>query len=155
MKINNKGFMLAEVVVVSVVIAMILVTSFTGLNRVSRGFETRNNYYDIDSEYLAIEANNYFIQNGKINSWVQSGESKEIDISNIGSTYVDYYSSIKGYFSLYNDVKVGALTGNQTLLDYVKYFNGHYDFNEEYTYVIITEMCKTIDDCKYYGLRVR
>ena len=27
--------------------------------------------------------------------------------------------------------------------------------NEKYEYMLITEMCKTGDDCYYYGLRVR
>jgi len=158
MKINNKGFMLAEVVVVSVVIAMILVTSFTGLNRVSHAFETRNNYFDIDCEYLAIEINNYYIKNSEINTFVKNGNSAAMNINNIASAYSGY-NSINAYFSLYTEAKIKNLKSlrdsKQTIKDYVDYFSGHYDFSEEYSYVIITEMCKTADDCKYYGLRVR
>ena len=29
------------------------------------------------------------------------------------------------------------------------------DYNEKYEYMLITEICKTGDDCYYYGLRVR
>ena len=57
MKIGKKGFMMAEVVVVSVVIATVLVTLFTCLNKVSSAYETRNRYYDVDSLYAAIEIN--------------------------------------------------------------------------------------------------
>lgn len=154
MKMNNKGFMLAEVVVVSVVIAMILVTSFTGLNKVSSGFNTRNKYFDIDSEYLAIEVNNFLIKNGNINNLIENNTSKKIDISSITTVYSGY-DSINAYFSLYSDDKISSLSDKQTFNDYITYFRGHFDFNEEYTYVIITEMCKTADDCSYYGLRVR
>lgn len=159
MKINNKGFMLAEVVVVSVVIAMILVTSFTGLNKISRAFETRSKYFDIDSEYFAIEVNNYLTQSGKINVLINDGSSTDIDgesIQDITAVYVTYgYVSVAAYFSLYNEAKINTLTGKTTFDDYIKYFTGHYDFSEDYTYVIITEMCKTEDDCRYYGYRVR
>ena len=74
-----------------------------------------------------------------------------------------YNSNNKGetkiYFSLYkkNDVnKLANLTGlNETFKDYITYANDHFDYNEDYEYMLITEMCKTNDDCYYYGLRVR
>ena len=44
---------------------------------------------------------------------------------------------------------------NETFKDYIKYANDHFDYNEDYEYMLITEMCKTNDDCYYYGLRVR
>ena len=142
----------------SVVIAMILVTSFTGLNRVSHAFETRNNYFDIDCEYLAIEINNYYTKNSEINTFVKNGNSTVMNINNITSAYSGY-NNISAYFSLYTKAKIKNLKNlsgsKQTFKDYVDYFGGHYDYTEEYTYVIITEMCKTADDCKYYGLRVR
>ena len=48
MKLSRKGFMLAEVVVVSVVVATVLVTLFAGLNNISSAYRTRNIYYDIE-----------------------------------------------------------------------------------------------------------
>ena len=38
-KLNKKGFMLAEVVIVSVVVAVTLVSLFVGLNRVTKAYE--------------------------------------------------------------------------------------------------------------------
>ena len=44
MKLNRKGFMMAEVVVVSAVIVTVLETLFTGINKVSTAYEKRNKY---------------------------------------------------------------------------------------------------------------
>ena len=54
MKLNKKGFMLAEVVVSASVIAVILVTLYIGLNRMTSAYETRNRYYDIDAQQVAM-----------------------------------------------------------------------------------------------------
>lgn len=69
MKLNRKGFMMAEVVVVSAVIVTVLVTLFTGINKVSTAYEKRNKYYDITSSQFAIEANNILEEEGlKLNN---------------------------------------------------------------------------------------
>ena len=39
--------------------------------------------------------------------------------------------------------------------DYINYLKEHFDYTEKYEYMLITEICKTGDDCYYYGLRVR
>ena len=49
MKLNRKGFMMAEVVVVSVIICTVLVTLYTALARINNAYDTRNRYYDIDT----------------------------------------------------------------------------------------------------------
>ena len=57
MKLNKKGFMLAEVVIVASVIAGILITLYISLNRVAAAYEKRNRYYDIDAMQVAMEIN--------------------------------------------------------------------------------------------------
>lgn len=162
MKLGKKGFMLAEVVVVALTITVILVTAFTGLNRVSKVYDKRNKYYDINAEYFAIEANNILIRNGNINTLISNNSSVEVtsNVSDIISAYPSTnYTRIKVYFSPYNQSKIDTLSNingvNQTFKDYVTYINGHFDYEEDYTYVIIAEMCRTQDDCNYYGLKVR
>lgn len=73
MKLNRKGFMMAEVVVVSAVIVTVLVTLFTGINKVSTAYEKRNQYYDITSSQFAIEANDILKDNGIILNNIQTG----------------------------------------------------------------------------------
>ena len=58
MKLNRKGFMMAEVVVVSVIICTVLVTLYTALARINNAYDTRNRYYDIDTLYFTVSANN-------------------------------------------------------------------------------------------------
>ena len=73
MKFGRKGFMLAEVVVVSVVLAAVLVTLFGGLNSISSAYDIRNHYYDIDCLYVAMEINDILIKNNSMDSFVNTG----------------------------------------------------------------------------------
>ena len=167
MKLNRKGFMMAEVIVVSVIICTVLVTLYTALARINNAYDTRNRYYDIDTLYFTEEINYSLISSGLINKLIQNGnsvkvtlEGQGIDLNEISSFYnSNNKGETKIYFSLYkkNDVnKLANLTGlNETFKDYIKYANDHFDYNEDYEYMLITEMCKTNDDCYYYGLRVR
>lgn len=167
MKLNRKGFMMAEVVVVSVIICTVLVTLYTALARINNAYDTRNRYYDIDTLYFTEEINYSLISSGLINKLIQNGnsvkvtlEGQGIDLNEISSFYnSNNKGETKIYFSLYkkNDVnKLANLTGlNETFKDYITYANDHFDYNEDYEYMLITEMCKTNDDCYYYGLRVR
>lgn len=165
MKLNRKGFMMAEVVVVSVIICAVLVTLYTSLVRINNAYDTRNRYYDINTLYFTEEVNDILIYNGYINEYISTNNSKEIDLSNVFSNDSNFYSaynidtgSIKMYFSLYDANSVGSLAGmnsNTTFKDYISYLKEHFDYTEKYEYMLITEICKTGDDCYYYGLRVR
>lgn len=167
MKLNKKGFMLAEVVVVSVVIATVLVTAYTALSRLSSAYETRNRYYDIDAAYMAVMANDIIIKNGNVNNFVR--ENKLIDLYEedrdieYPTMIFDYETNtfVNYYFSPYNKGKLeptsNITNSKQTFKDYLNYLSNNLDFNEEYTYLIITERCSKIDenDCYYYALKVR
>ena len=175
MKLDRKGFMMAEVVVVSVVIVTVLVTLFTGINNVSSAYEERNRYYDIDAAYFAVEANNYLLNNNTeignnyINEYLLS--ESVVNISNIGlfmddgSSYREYNGyNYYGYFTLYNSESLSYMESNfilnQTFKDYLGYLDGHLDFDEDYTYMILIEKCnsdinKYSSDCYYYALKVR
>lgn len=165
MKLNKKGFMLAEVVVVSVVVALVLVTLFAALNRLSSAFETRNRYYDVDAAYLAVEVNNILIRNGEINTLINSDDFVKLDTINDDiSEYKEFIidelmiNDFSTFFSSYNLDKIneiGNLDIKQTFKDYIEYLKGNLNFDDEYIYVIISEMCQTRDDCYYYTLKVR
>jgi len=164
-KLNKKGFMLAEVVVVSVVIATVLVTLFTALNRLSSAFETRNRYYDIDAAYLAVEVNNILIRSGEINALINSDTYSHLtndEITNYTEFILDelllFNSAFYAPYPKANDeiLNMKNLEGvSQTFKDYIDYLNGNLDYDDEYNYVIISEICQTRDDCYYYALKVR
>ena len=169
MKFGRKGFMMAEVVVVSVVIAVVLITLFTGLNRVSSAYEKRDRYYDIDALYLAMMANDALIENGSINNLINDGTSTNIEandvtnsnINNINNIYKNIVNdnSVNLYFSLYEKGKIDKLkdlsTTKETTKEFIDYLGTKFDFNDDYNYVIISEICKNDDDCYYYALKVR
>ena len=157
MKLNNRGFMLAEVVVVSVVIATVLVTLYVALNRLTSAFETRNTYYDVNTAYLAAEVNNILVEDGSINDLILAKDIK--DLSSDMSDILELYSGNKKvYFSPYSNyiVEIKNESDNQTFKDYIDYLNDNFNYNGEYSYVIIAEMCVSDrTDCHYYTLRVR
>ncbi len=139
--------MLAEVVVVSVVVASVLVTMYVSLNRISSAYETRNRYYDIDAEYYAMEVNDNY---DKINDI--AGAYKSLG-TNIKKTYISATAYKREYTeSSLADLKTSV--SNQTFKDYISYLKDNLDFEAEYQYMIITELCKTQDDCYYYTLKV-
>ena len=160
MKFGRKGFMMAEVVVVSVVIAVVLITLFTGLNRVSSAYEKRDRYYDIDALYLAMMANDILIKSGDINTIIKTGNSIKItndDVNLLLNTYNN--DDVNLYFSLYEKGKIDELkdlsTTKETTKEFIDYLGTKFDFNDDYNYVIISEICKNVDDCYYYALKVR
>lgn len=160
MKFGRKGFMMAEVVVVSVVIAVVLITLFTGLNRVSSAYEKRDRYYDIDALYLAMMANDILIKSGDINTIIKTGNSIKItnnDVNLLLNTYNN--DDVNLYFSLYEKGKIDKLkdlsTTKETTKEFIDYLGTKFDFNDDYNYVIISEICKNVDDCYYYALKVR
>lgn len=164
MKLGRKGFMLAEVVVVSVVIATVLVTLFAGLNNVSSAYEVRNTYYDVDSLYVAMEINDILIRNN-IDSLITGKKIISLSTNNNLEQFMDFYESTgydvsSTYFVPYNSEILNALKSevkNQTFKDYINYLSGNIDFTEDYSYIIIVERENISDknDCYYYALKLK
>lgn len=162
MKVGRKGFMLAEVVVVSVVIATVLVTLFTGVHNVSSAYETRDRYYDVDSLYAAIETNEILKRNNSLSDNVTSVKELNTEIYE----FKHFYSSIIGdsiyaYITPYNStsmLSLSDLNNNVTFIEYLNYLKDNLDFSDEnYTYMIIVERREdnNIDDCYYYALKLK
>ena len=68
MKLNRKGFMLAEVVVSASVVAVVLVTMYIGINRMTAAYDKRNRYYDLDAQQVAMEVNDALVRNMNFDS---------------------------------------------------------------------------------------
>ena len=167
MRINRKGFMLAEVIIVSVIICVVLVSLFTGINRVTKAYDLRNRYYDVNALYMAEKANLYLIEDKSINTL--NGPVK-VENSNLNEVISFYNSGNTGsvvniYFTPYDKDKLIKLKNieetNQTFKDFIDYLSGHLEFPKEleepskYTYMLISEICNSTDDCYYYGLGVK
>lgn len=169
MKINNKGFMMAEIVVVSAVICTVLVTLFTALNRIVNLYDTRSRYYDINALYMAEQANLYLIKSKMINPIVRAGTTIKIEDSGLYSN-INFYKEgnpnreVNIYYSPFTSeglAKITTLEGvKPSLQAFATYLSKHFIFDSpvedesEYEYVIISEICEDTNNCKYYGLRV-
>ena len=175
MKLGRKGFMLAEVVVVSVVIATVLVTLFAALNNLSSAYDTRNRYYDVDSLYVAMEINDILHRNvsslygfvdksGSLYDW--ASKYSEFNKHNI-QDFQEFYLSETGdyiwsYITPYNKndminlISVDNKTST-TFNEYLEYLGGSLNFDADYDYMIIIERRadNNPDDCYYYALKLK
>lgn len=168
MRINRKGFMLAEVVVVSVIVCVCLVSLATGISRVSKAYDTRNRYYDVNALYMAEKANLYLIEDDgdiNINKLISNGDSTKVNNDNLNNIISFYKSDASSttniYFSKYSKSNIENLKGagdKQTYKDFIDYLGGHLDFEGEdkgYEYILVSEICNSENDCYYYGLKVK
>lgn len=137
--------MLAEVVVVSAVISTVLVTMYIAINRVSSAYETRNSYYDIDALFFAEEINELIKGKEPTNTTALSFENLSIAYQNLD------YTDANGYFikSLNDNIE-----GKATLKDFISYLKSKLNNDNNYKYIIISELCKSDSDCHYYALKV-
>ena len=108
MKLNRKGFMLAEVVVSASVVAVVLVTMYIGINRMTAAYDKRNRYYDLDAQQVAMEVNDALVRN--------NGSDVTFDNSGIllSEQISSNYSETKELFDLYkNNLKYNNKIGDR------------------------------------------
>ena len=181
---NNKGFMMAEVVVVSAIVMVTIVGLYQSYNKLYSTYNTRIDYYDSTTLYrlgyyrdILIENDKLKIENGKLNI---NGN----DVSN--TQVVDIYSSNGNNIFSLPETEISSyitdtvfliktnkssnkykITGtelnskeiNQTFKDYLNFLSSSTTFNSNY--IMVMERCtttlddkKNIDDCKYAYLEI-
>lgn len=145
--------MLAEVVVVSAVISTVLVTMYIAINRVSSAYETRNSYYDIDALFFAEEIND-LIKDKEL----QKDSNSKLSLGDLSTAYQnqDYlnYKEANGYYITPSTLN-NTIEGKQTLKDFMSYLKTKLSNDNNYTYIIVSELCTHDDDCRYYALKVK
>ena len=149
MKLNRKGFMLAEVVVSASVVAVVLVTMYIGINRMTAAYDKRNRYYDLDAQQVAMEVNDALVRNMNFDSLFDIigtlyKEKLEINADNV---YI-----VRNNSTGLTQLKDSNI--NQSFKDYLDYFINKTDFNENYSYFIVVELEKG-NDYYYYTLKVK
>lgn len=156
-KLNKKGFMMAEVIVVSAVIMTTLVSLYTSYNKIFSIYNQRVKYYDVttlyelafirDNDMYEIDGNNVTLKdtsdlsNTNYNRklfYVEKNEINNIDKSSINKTYQEYIEYL--IESIDKDKTYQDNDGNE------------YEFND----IIIMERCKVSnnDDCTYAYLEI-
>lgn len=79
---NNKGFMLAEVIIVSAIIVTVLVTMYSGLNKLYIKYDDVSRYYNIDAIYAGKTMSDYLIDNGLMDDCILESENNALRIYN-------------------------------------------------------------------------
>lgn len=159
MKLSRKGFMLVEVVVVSAVISAVLITMYIAVNRVSNAYSKRDNFNNIDALYLAMTENDALIRNGDLADFISDNETTSISNEELLSTYNKTNWDANLYFVPYKKSKVEEIkeiNTKETMTEFVDYISNKLDFTvSKYNYMIVSEICKTEDDCYYYALKLK
>lgn len=141
--------MLAEVVVVSAVISTVLVTMYIAINRVSSAYETRNSYYDIDALFFAEEIND-LIKDKEL----QKDSNSKLLLGDLSTAYQRLGYKANGYYITPSTLN-NTIEGKQTLKDFMSYLKTKLSNDNNYTYIIVSELCTPDDDCRYYALKVK
>ena len=169
MKLNRKGFMLAEVVVSASVVAVVLVTMYIGINRMTAAYDKRNRYYDLDAQQVAMVVNDTLVRNMNFDSLFDiiggdyillSKENEEFksDVPTLCTLYKEkleinadnvYIVKNKDGFNTMKSLNI-----NQSFKDYLDYFISKTNFDENYSYFIVVELEKG-SDYYYYTLKVK
>lgn len=161
MKLNKKGFMLIEVVIVATVISTVLIFLYISINRMSNAYDTRNRYYDIDAMQAAMEINDSLD-----NEYVNTQYYTPIPSDN---RFISFYNSsginntIEAYYVESNSLSVGKLLNDNNIdnyfKEYIKYLMDKLDF-DKYSYLIIVELkdknvsSLALDNVRFYTLKV-
>lgn len=174
-KLNNKGFALAEILVVTVFVMVIFSIIYTNFFPIMAEYERRESYDDVDGKYAAywfkkmIEKDNIVsVKESTINSYhyykLQCGDFLDLTQKDLCKNLVERYGITKDassnpsiYITKYKteDFK-SKVNSNPTLFtsgfqEYVKYLPKYDDGPILNRYRIIIEFHRTEDDNDYYA----
>ena len=174
-KEKARGFMMAELIIVSAVVLTVLIALYANYNKLYSKYHQRLDYFDSSSVYFLVYYRDILIGNNRMNDIlsdlsltnpfikIYDSQDEGIGKSNYfrlqgGDIDVDYNHVV--YIAITNDKKVinGLLDSeqnvNQTYKDYVNDLSSSELL--ESNYVMFLERCKIDDndDCKYSYLEV-
>lgn len=139
---NNKGFMMAEVVVVSAIIMVTLVGIYISYNKILSVYNQRVDYYDTKTLYKLAEIRDHY-NNLKPNI----DECKSISGNII--CHINKEEILNKKFLTTN-----TYTLKQTYKDYLEYLSDGIELSDEADSFLIMERCIDQDNCKYAYLEV-
>ena len=165
MNLNNKGFMLAEVIISASVIIVTLVSLYAGFARVYKAYEIRSTYYDADSVYALKTISDYFIDEMVFNSYIsginntnryvefKKNESPSNKIDAFINKMIENYSFKRFYLTRYNSDYLESIESiSSDLKEYINFLNsdGVIDDDANYKYIFISET----NDGRFSYLRI-
>lgn len=141
---NNKGFMMAEVVVVSSIIIVALVAFYTSYNKIISLYNQRLDYYDVRTLYELASVREKNNVDGKLKD-EYSGKKITNGVDSGRIVYIVSKNKI-------NDLKSKGI--KQTFKDYIDYLSSSKGTNFDTDKILVMERCISNDDCKYAYLEV-
>lgn len=146
---NNKGFMLAEVVIVSAIILTTLVVMYKGLNRVYSNYNRLSNYNNIDSTYASKTIFDYLVDSYLIENYIKNNNDC-INITNNDNMLTEIASQYNAkYVYLVKKINQNSCQtmNNDYLNSYIEFLNKKISDQDSYNIMIITEI---VEDNKHY-----
>lgn len=180
---NKKGFMMAELIVVSSIVLVTLVGLYTSYNKIYSIYKTRITYYDVATLYRLGYYRDVLIEDKVDDDTTRLDKVKN---SVKGSTIIEVYNSINKedselyiplddklnnvadrVFMVYNNktaINSNIFDGiddiHVTFSEYIDYLSGAIDFSK-FSYMMIMERCNIKedgnvdeDDCNYAYLEI-
>ena len=164
MNLNNKGFMLAEVIISASVIIVTLVSLYAGFARVYKAYEIRSTYYDADSVYALKTISDYFIDEMVFNSYISgiNNTNRYVEFKEIGTPsnkidafinkMIENYNFKHFYLTRYNSDYLESIESiSSDLKEYIDFLDSDKVIdNTNYKYIFISET----NDGRFSYLRI-
>lgn len=164
MKLNNKGFMLAEVIISASVIIVTLVSLYAGFARVYKAYEIRSTYYDADSVYALKTISDYFIDEMVFNNYISgiNNTNRYVEFKEIGTPsnkidafinkMIENYNFKHFYLTRYNSDYLESIESiSSDLKEYIDFLDSDKVIdNTNYKYIFISET----NDGRFSYLRI-
>lgn len=149
-KVNNRGFMLAEIIIVSAILATALVGLFATFSKVFIEYEKRNDYNSVDAIYASRGIYKFYndLLSLETSESYKKKSYKKIEIKN---EFSKKYKILQSYYVKYDFDALNNLANDSSLtvkfLDYVNYLKNNLDYTDRTSnYIIITEVSDKCND---------
>lgn len=157
MKLNKKGFMLAEVTVVATLAATVMLVMYASSINMINAYKTRENYYDVDTIYATGYIHNYIIDTYTINNYIDT-YNLDNKKSLISDPAIDFYKIedirfIKSKTSEVESLSNSDSISNRTFKNYLNNYVKNNVSESDDKYILIVER-KVDNEYYYYSVEV-
>lgn len=167
---NRKGFMMAELVIVSAIILVTLVGLYASYNKIYSIYKTRIRYYDVTTLYRLGYYRDILKENNILATVINNSNSGIVEVynskSSTGSVFslpaVEQPSGVQDIVYMLNNkgsaIRRNLFSGKNlhvTFLEYVDFLENSVDFSG-FNYMMIMERCTpgNENDCSYAYLEI-
>lgn len=137
-KMNNKGFMMAEVVVMAAIILGVLTSIYTSYSKVFARYSTVLNYYNVDGIYTLAAYRDNMIGNGNLQVYLNSvNEHGYIKFADNHENYPGLCIVKKDNINnLLTDASAASSSFNQAYKEYIEYIYKSVSFKNNYVMLL-------------------